>query len=149
MLLCAVGEHSQLDPAPHAELGEDPAEVDTDTVDARVARNNADGVITLAGTHKVGFNSKTDLVLHRRKSLPAHPNGMTFEAYDAGGFIVAERSYYSVGGGFAQCASAAIARIRGDFFPFEREQLLQPVEQRWRQRTIVMLDLAEIRGRDA
>ena len=69
--------------------GEDPAEVDTDTVDARVARNNADGVITLAGTHKVGFNSKTDLVLHRRKSLPAHPNGMTFEAYDAGGFIVA------------------------------------------------------------
>lgn len=98
--------------------GEDPAEVDTDTVDARVARNNADGVITLAGTHKVGFNSKTDLVLHRRKSLPAHPNGMTFEAYDAGGFIVAERSYYSVGGGFVVDESATGAdRVVPDSTP--------------------------------
>ena len=54
-----------------------------------------------------------------------------------------------IGGGFAQCASAAIARIRGDFFPFERKQLLQPVEQRWRQRTVVVLDLAKVGGRDS
>jgi L-serine dehydratase len=98
--------------------GEDPAEVDTDAVDARVARNNDDGVITLAGTHRIPFNSKTDLVLHRRKSLPAHPNGMTFEAYDAGGSIVAERTYYSVGGGFVVDESATGAdRVVPDSTP--------------------------------
>ena len=38
--------------------------------------------------------------MHRRRSLPAHPNGMTFAAYDAAGAEIALRTYYSVGGGF-------------------------------------------------
>ena len=38
--------------------------------------------------------------MHRRKSLPAHPNGMTFAAYDADGAELLNRTYYSVGGGF-------------------------------------------------
>ena len=39
-------------------------------------------------------------MLHRRKSLPAHPNGMTFRALDHTGAVLQERSYYSIGGGF-------------------------------------------------
>jgi L-serine dehydratase len=80
--------------------GEDPATVDTDSADDRVAGNHARRVLNLAGTHEVPFDPDTDLVLHRRKSLPAHPNGMTFRAYDADGVTVAERTYFSVGGGF-------------------------------------------------
>jgi L-serine dehydratase len=38
--------------------------------------------------------------MHRRRSLPAHPNGMTFAAYDAAGAELSFRTYYSVGGGF-------------------------------------------------
>jgi L-serine dehydratase len=80
--------------------GEDPATVDTDSADDRVAGNHARRVLNLAGTHEVPFDPDTDLVLHRRKSLPAHPNGMIFRAYDADGETVAERTYFSVGGGF-------------------------------------------------
>src|SRR5690606_38609766 len=54
-----------------------------------------------------------------------------------------------IGGGLAQRAGAPGARIGGDLFPFEREQPLQSAEQRRGQRAVVMLDLAEIGGRDA
>ena len=40
-------------------------------------------------------------MLHRRRSLPFHPNGMTFTAvrrYERRS--LAERTYYSIGGGF-------------------------------------------------
>ncbi|MBT9440434.1 MAG: L-serine ammonia-lyase, partial [Acidovorax sp.] len=39
-------------------------------------------------------------LLFRRKSLPLHPNGMAFHAFDAQGNEIAAREYYSVGGGF-------------------------------------------------
>jgi L-serine dehydratase len=42
----------------------------------------------------------SDIVFHRLRSLPKHPNGMTFSAFDASGAKILERSYYSVGGGF-------------------------------------------------
>ena len=80
--------------------GEVPATVDTDGADDRVARIRAEGVLMLSGKHSIPFDGDKDLVLHRRKSLPAHPNGMTFAAFDATGDLLSERTYYSVGGGF-------------------------------------------------
>ena len=41
-----------------------------------------------------------DLVLHRRKRLAFHTNGMRFTAMDARRAARAGREYYSVGGGF-------------------------------------------------
>ena len=49
-----------------------------------------------------------------------------------------------IGGGFAKRARAAVAGVRCDLFPFQRKQLLQPVEQRRRERAVIMLDLAEV-----
>jgi L-serine dehydratase len=80
--------------------GEEPATVDTGQSDARVAAARQDGKLHLAGIHIVAFDPDQDLVLHRRKSLPAHPNGMTFSAYDEVGGVLRSRTYYSVGGGF-------------------------------------------------
>ncbi|MDI3419169.1 L-serine ammonia-lyase [Streptomyces luteolus] len=80
--------------------GEDPATVDTERSDDRVAEVRSDGHLLLGGKHRVRFDSDADLVLHRRKSLPAHPNGMTFRALAADGRELAARTYYSVGGGF-------------------------------------------------
>ena len=40
------------------------------------------GQLRLNGTHAVTFDPEDDLILHRRRSLPFHPNGMTFTAYD-------------------------------------------------------------------
>ncbi|EWT07225.1 serine ammonia-lyase [Intrasporangium chromatireducens Q5-1] len=80
--------------------GEDPETVDpSDAVD-RVAAVEVDRKIALAGTHRIDFDPETDLVMHRRKALPAHPNGMTFEAFDEAGRSLRLRTYYSVGGGF-------------------------------------------------
>ena len=47
----------------------------------------------------IGFDPENDLMLYRRRSLPFHPNGMTFTAY-AGSEPISERTYYSIGGGF-------------------------------------------------
>ncbi|WP_183154931.1 serine dehydratase beta chain, partial [Streptomyces shenzhenensis] len=54
----------------------------------------------LLGTHAIDFDRDTQLVLHRRRSLPYHANGMTLWAYRADGSTVLEKTYYSVGGGF-------------------------------------------------
>ncbi|GAB3852118.1 L-serine ammonia-lyase [Nocardioides maradonensis] len=80
--------------------GEDPATTDTDRAEGRIAQIRDEGILLLAGTTPVRFDVDTDLVMHRRKSLPAHPNGMRFAAYDENGHELDARTYYSVGGGF-------------------------------------------------
>ena len=80
--------------------GLDPETVDTGSADDQVATAALNAELWLAGHHRVAFNWEEDVVLHRRKSLPAHPNGMTFRALDHTGAVLRERSYYSIGGGF-------------------------------------------------
>lgn len=80
--------------------GEDPETVDTDTADGFVQSSTERGQLSLAGIHSIPFDRATDVVMHRRRSLPAHPNGMTFAAYGPDGDLVRERTFYSVGGGF-------------------------------------------------
>ncbi|MFF3402072.1 L-serine ammonia-lyase [Streptomyces sp. NPDC002659] len=80
--------------------GSSPRTVDVETADAQVDAIRTSGRITLLGTHEIGFDFDKDLVLHRRKALPYHANGMTIFAYDAAGTLVMEKTYYSVGGGF-------------------------------------------------
>ncbi|CAM3539228.1 L-serine ammonia-lyase [Stackebrandtia soli] len=98
--------------------GEEPETVDTTTVPARAEAIRAEGRIRLLGVHDIAF-AEADLVLHRRRSLPFHPNGMTFSAYDAAGVVVRERTYYSVGGGFVvdESADAGAPPIKVDDTP--------------------------------
>ncbi|MFX4273716.1 L-serine ammonia-lyase [Propionibacteriaceae bacterium Y1685] len=79
--------------------GDDPETVDTDNGPARTEAIRASRELSLNGTHPIRFDVDTDLVMHRRRSLPFHPNGMTFTAW-AGEEQVADRTYYSIGGGF-------------------------------------------------
>ncbi|EGD43794.1 L-serine ammonia-lyase [Nocardioidaceae bacterium Broad-1] len=80
--------------------GEEPATVDTRASSGRVAAIRESGELSLGGHGPIRFDSGTDLVMHRRASLPGHPNGMVFTAYAASGEVLCERTYYSVGGGF-------------------------------------------------
>ncbi|HEY3709873.1 MAG TPA: L-serine ammonia-lyase [Amycolatopsis sp.] len=82
--------------------GERPEEINTDTVPSKVAAIRESGRLLVRGEHEVVFVEDTDLTMHRRKSLPAHPNGMVFRAFDAEGGLLRERTYYSVGGGFVR-----------------------------------------------
>ncbi|MBV1935605.1 L-serine ammonia-lyase [Streptomyces sp. BV286] len=102
---------------------EDPATVDTDRADGRVAQIRDSNTLLLAGKHRIGFDSDADLVLHRRTSLPAHPNGMMIHAYADDGRVLAKRIYYSVGGGFvvdedATGADRVVADTTQVRFPF-------------------------------
>ncbi|WP_328447900.1 L-serine ammonia-lyase [Streptomyces sp. NBC_00386] len=80
--------------------GASPRTVDVEGADERVERIKSSGRINLLGEHEIDFSFDDDLVLHRRKALPYHANGMTIFAYDASGELVLEKTYYSVGGGF-------------------------------------------------
>ncbi|MFF9621268.1 L-serine ammonia-lyase [Streptomyces griseosporeus] len=80
--------------------GDSPRTVDVESADERVESIKANGRIRLLGEHEIPFSFDDDLVLHRRKALPYHANGMTIWAYDADGTEVLSKTYYSVGGGF-------------------------------------------------
>ncbi|MFF9631344.1 L-serine ammonia-lyase [Streptomyces fradiae] len=80
--------------------GDSPRTVDVETADEKVEQIKDSGRINLLGAHEIGFDFDTDLVLHRRKALPYHANGMTVWAYGADGETLLEKTYYSVGGGF-------------------------------------------------
>ena len=98
--------------------GEDPETVDTDQVESRVARIRDRRRLRLAGKRDIDCDPDRDLVLHRRRALPFHPNGMRFHAYDADGGLLRSRVYYSVGGGFVVDEDAAGAdRIKADDTP--------------------------------
>ena len=80
--------------------GDEPDSVDVDGIAARLKHIREEKRVPLLGTHEVAFVEKTDLILYRRESLPFHPNGMRFTAFDAAGAELLTRVYYSVGGGF-------------------------------------------------
>ncbi|MFJ2260652.1 L-serine ammonia-lyase [Streptomyces sp. NPDC087844] len=80
--------------------GASPRTVDVEGADDRVEKIRSSGRLDLLGEHEIDFSFDDDLVLHRRKTLPYHANGMTLWAYDASGAEVLSKTYYSVGGGF-------------------------------------------------
>ncbi|MBW8738569.1 MAG: L-serine ammonia-lyase [Streptomyces turgidiscabies] len=80
--------------------GASPRTVDVEGADARVEQIKESGRLRLLDDHEIAFSFDDDLVLHRRKTLPYHANGMTLWAYDASGAELLSKTYYSVGGGF-------------------------------------------------
>jgi len=86
-------------------MGEDPETVDTATAEWRALAVRQAQQITILGSHPIAF-AADDLVLHRRRSLPGHPNAMTFSAELTDGATIS-RTFYSVGGGFVVDADAA------------------------------------------
>lgn len=106
--LGATGHGHGSAPAVLAGLeGEHPETVDTDAVPVRATWVRATGTLELNRTdadparrRTVGFDADQDLVLHRRRSLPFHPNGMTFTALGEADRPLRVATYYSIGGGF-------------------------------------------------
>ena len=95
--------------------GEEPERVDPDSVDAKIGKIRKESRLLLLGRHQIAFVEKQHLILHRRKTLPYHPNGMHFQALDSDGNELFSKGYYSVGGGFVVDEQAAGKdRIRED-----------------------------------
>ena len=87
--------------------GEDPETVDVAGIDERLARLRERRELKLAGLKPLRFDESEHLIMHKRKCMPHHPNGMKFFALDEGGNVVREGAYYSVGGGFVVDEKAA------------------------------------------
>jgi len=79
--------------------GERPELIETRTMHDRIAEIRRDQRLRLAGRVPVPFEEGQHL-LFRSESLPDHPNGVRFAAYDPAGATLLTSDYYSIGGGF-------------------------------------------------
>jgi len=84
--------------------GETPETIPVDSIETILADVVSSQKITLAGSHTVDFPKDDAIIYHRRKTLPAHANGMTIYAFQKNELIL-EQTYYSIGGGFIVEAS--------------------------------------------
>lgn len=111
--------------------GETPETIEVASIPAKLATLRETSQLKLMGCHSIAYDDSEDLLLHRRKSLPYHPNGMLFTAFDESGAVLVAKTYYSVGGGFIVDEHAAesgriIADERALAFPFKTAaQLLE------------------------
>jgi L-serine dehydratase len=80
--------------------GERPAEIDPNAIAGLVQTIQSSGLLKLGGVREIGFATDTDLVFDFKTPSPGHPNGMRLIAYDKDGNEIANRVYFSVGGGF-------------------------------------------------
>ncbi|WP_461548164.1 L-serine ammonia-lyase [Sphaerotilus sulfidivorans] len=80
--------------------GHTPDTVDVDAVPGLLEQVRLSGRLRLDSRHEIAFDERRDLVLHKRRALPFHANGMGCAAFDAEGLELDRREYYSVGGGF-------------------------------------------------
>ncbi|NTX00183.1 L-serine ammonia-lyase [Myxococcus sp. CA051A] len=118
--------------------GDTPEAVDVEAIPAIVTRWRTEGRISVLGQRDIVFKDGEHLVMHRRRSLPFHPNGMRFSASGADGVELDACVYYSVGGGFVVDESAATGQdpLRKDTtplpFPFQSAATLLELCERER-----------------
>jgi L-serine dehydratase len=94
-------------------VGEQPDSTDPARVGPLITQIRADRSLALLGRRRVPWDEPKDLLFHQRETLPLHPNGMRFTAFDASGRSLATEEFYSVGGGFVVTASEARAGHTG------------------------------------
>ena len=111
--------------------GEHPKTVDVGVIPERLAAIRENKLLILPNAQSLAFDESKDLVMHRRRSLPFHPNAVLFKAF-AGDEIVLQKTYYSVGGGFVLDDTAATGEpvVKADDTPVPylfttAEQLLE------------------------
>jgi len=109
----------------------DPAKIGPLVNGIRTARS-----LPLGGVHSISFDESLDLVFRKDSTLHAHPNGMSFCAFDEQGIELSNEVYYSVGGGFIRTeAEMQGAQVQANSkkvpYPFESAaDLLRVGEER-------------------
>lgn len=90
--------------------GELPDQVDPAKIEPLVEGIRRSHSLVLGGIQAISFDEPLDLLFHKDSTLPAHPNGMSFRAFDERGIEISQEVYYSVGGGFIRTE----AEMQGD-----------------------------------
>jgi L-serine dehydratase len=107
-------------------LGHVPETVDITGAEADLAALQATHRLALPGGQTIAFDPATDLILAYDAMPTLHPNGMRCQAFGASDVVLADRDYYSTGGGFIASARqltrpAADDRVASGFaapYPF-------------------------------
>ncbi|WP_406736233.1 L-serine ammonia-lyase [Thioclava sp. GXIMD4215] len=81
-----------------------PESYDHEAAEAVLAQNAKDHLLNPEGLGPLAFNPETDLVFDYGPALEGHANGMVLEALDKQGDVLAQETYYSIGGGFVRSA---------------------------------------------
>ena len=83
--------------------GFEPASLDPDAGEAALTRIRSEAWLTLgADGPGIAFDERRDILWAGAERRPQHPNALKFAAFDAQGEPLAERVYFSVGGGFVR-----------------------------------------------
>ncbi len=99
--------------------GEAPDTVDPDRAEALIATIRGRREIVLPHTAGLPFDPATDIVFDRLTPAPVHPNTVQFTAFDAGGGVLHQERWCSVGGGFVLPETeAAVAALDGPAVPY-------------------------------
>ena len=80
--------------------GAQPQTIDPDHIPHLLGQITTTGTLRLLDERAVSFDVDSDVVMHVDETLPGHPNGMMFEAFDVEGTLLMSHRYYSIGGGF-------------------------------------------------
>lgn len=80
--------------------GEIADQVDPASIDPKLSKIREQQRLALFGIRPIQFDYDKDLIFRKTEVLPGHSNGMRFRAYDDTGEEIADRIFYSVGGGF-------------------------------------------------
>ncbi|KAF9897592.1 hypothetical protein BX616_005304 [Lobosporangium transversale] len=102
--------------------GESPESVETSTIQARLKAIDEQKALTLDSTNRIKFDPAKDLVFHYFESLPQHPNGMRFCAFDDQGDLLATNEYFSIGGGFVVNERTQLAHGENVFYKNEQDK---------------------------
>ncbi len=90
-------------------FGDMPDAVDPATVEPRLEDVRHTQTLPLLGRRPISFRRERDIAFLGEQSLPEHPNALRFQALGADGAVLAEATYFSVGGGFVIESGAATA----------------------------------------
>lgn len=80
--------------------GRQPHSIDPAIIEPRLAEITLGKTLHWNGQRPINFDLQQDLIFHRDKVLPRHPNGLRCSAHGSAGELLLQRQYYSVGGGF-------------------------------------------------
>lgn len=97
--------------------GFEPATYDAAKTEAALAAIQAERLVRPEGLPPLRFDPARDLIFDYGPALSGHANGLILMATDAQGDVIAQETYYSIGGGFVVTEAELAAGDTGDKGP--------------------------------
>ena len=130
--------------------GNEPAAVDPERIDSELQQIREQREICLAGKKKIRFEEERDLIFNRSQMYPPgaamqHPNGLRLTAFNDAGAEIAQRTFFSIGGGFItedrpSSYSEQVGGRKQDEVPFPFHSAAEMLQLAW-EHSLTISDL--------